>query len=141
MDSIIQNIDGLDENDLNFDGLDSDEDQATTKTTKSTNSASKSTKSPINESARTINNEEDEDDEILNKIPLDIPSTNRIGGKNDEVKTNTFNFDDADAEDDFIRSQSIFSSTQSTTNAATDSSSDITPAFKIPVIKKSDLIE
>lgn len=131
MDSIIQNIDDLDENDLNFDGLDSDTEEHTTTTSRTkSNKSANTSKSPQSKTTPTQN---DEEDEILFKIPLDIPSTNRVQcGKNEEVNADAFNFNEDDAEDDFIRTQLIFSSTQST---SANSSSDTTPVFKIPVIK------
>jgi len=77
MESIVHIIDGLDENDLNFDGLDDDDENESCKNNSKT--TLKSPEQDVITNAKDKNNNDDlGDDELLFKVPLDIPSTNRI---------------------------------------------------------------
>lgn len=150
MNSIIVNgLDDLDENDLNFDGLDSSDDEASSGGAAANQKSSsvpnkEATNSRPNETDNKNKNQlTDDDDDILSQIPLDIPSTNRRSVTTTSAATSQskvvsplrrsnepvgFNFENDEAEDDFIRTQTFLSSTQSAT-----STSD-TSVFKIPVI-------
>lgn len=129
----MSNVD-LDELDLNFDGLDDDEQSSKPSKPKQTveeKSSNSSKSTDLLSNSKDSNNNEDDDDELIFKVPL-VPiaisqNSNKQPPKYNDHLNDEFKFNDDDDEDEFIRSQPMFSSTQS--------GLDSNGVFKIPVLE------